>query len=335
VQSRGRRSFPAYSGANPGHCPPSLDIGNAPPHFRDDAPLGFETAVDLYLVDMRVFGRLTSERSRAEYRRTLRRHAEDAEGRGPSATTCDDVKATLRRWTHPNTQRRMRSMLVSFYDWLVEEGLRPDNRARQIRSPRGRESHVRTLTLEEVRRFLAAARGRTERRVAYLGVCAGLRRNELRQLRGRHFARERWILVSGDIAKGHRERWVPVMADLEPVVREIRETTPPEHFVLPATRWVAGERGLVPVECPELPCDVKTIWRTVRRIGRRAGIGVAVHPHLLRHAFASHVTRLAGLHVAQAMLGHASIQTTQGYLARPSPDELAAALAAVTFRMGS
>ena len=190
------------------------------------------------------------------------------------------------------------------------------------------------MTLEETRRFLAAARGRTERRVAFLGVCAGLRRNELRLLQGRHFARDGWILVSGDIAKGQRERWVPVMVDLEPVVREIRETTPPEHFVLPATQWVEGEWGLMPLECPERPCDVKTIWRTVRRIGRRAGLGVAVHPHLLRHAFASHVTRLAGLHIAQAMLGHASIQTTRGYLAQPSPDELAAALASVTFQLG-
>ena len=326
---------PPGDGANPGRNLPSSCIRNAPVHPHREAQLGFETAVDLYLADMQVYGRLTTERSRTEYRRTLRRHADDAEGRGPSATTRDDVKATLRRWTHPNTQRRMRSMLVSFYDWLVEEGLRSDNPARQIRSPRGRESHVRRLTLEETRRFLAAARGRTERRVAYLGACAGLRRNELRLLRGRHFARDGWILLSGDIAKGHRERWVPVMVDLQPVVCEIRETTPPEHFVLPATQWIAGERGLVPLECPERPCDVKTIWRTVRRIGRRAGIGVAVHPPLLRHAFASHVTRLAGLHVAQAMLGHASIQTTQGYLAQPSPDELAAALAGVTFQVGS
>jgi len=281
---------------------------------------------------MRALGRLTTDRSAGEYRRTLRRHCEDAGTFDPRTTTREDVKRTLRRWTHPNTQRRMRSMLVSFYDWLVEEGLRPDNPARQIRSPRGREPHVHRLTLEETCRFLAAARGRIERRIAYLGVCAGLRRNELRLLQGRHFAREGWLLVSRDIAKGGRERWVPVMADLEPVVRDIQETTPPQHFVLPATQWVAGERGPVPLDCPERPCDPKTIWRAVRRIGRRAGIGVAVHPHLLRHAFAGHVTRCAGLQAAQALLGHASIQTTEGYLARPSPDELAQALATVTFK---
>ena len=221
-------------------------------------------------------------------------------------------------------------MLVSFYDWMVEEGLRETNPARQVRAPRGREPRVRRLTLDETRAFVAAARGRTERRIAYLAACAGLRCSELKLLRGMHFAREGWVLVSADMAKGGRERWVPVMADLEPVVCEIRETTPAECFVLPATRWVSSDRGLVPVEEPERPCDRKTIWRTARRIGRRAGIGTPVSPHQLRHAFADRVTRLAGLHAAQALLGHASIQTTEGYLTRPSPDELADAMARVT-----
>jgi site-specific recombinase XerD len=53
-------------------------------------------------------------------------------------------------------------------------------------------------------------------------------------------------------------------------------------------------------------------------------------PHQLRHAFADRVTRQAGLRASQALLGHASIQTTEGYLTKPSPDELVAAMAQVT-----
>jgi integrase len=132
------------------------------------------------------------------------------------------------------------------------------------------------------------------------------------------------------MAKGRRERWVPVMLDLQPVVSEIRETAAADHFVLPATQWVTGTLASVPIDVPERPCDRKTIWRTIRRIGRRAGIGTPVHPHQLRHSFADRVTRLAGLHAAQALLGHASIQTTEGYLTKPSPDELAEAMARVT-----
>ena len=294
-----------------------------------DSP-GFDRAIELFLEDMFSLGRLTTDHSIAEYRRTVRKHAEDAGGARPDATTRDHIKQTLRRWSHPNTKRRKRSMLVSFYDWMVEEGLRSDNPARQIRAPRGREPRVRRLTLDETRAFLAAADGRIERRMAYLAACAGLRCSELRLLRGLHFAREGWILISADLAKGGRERWVPVMVDLEPVVSDIRATTPDEHHVLPATELVGSARGFVPIERPERPCDRKTIWRTVRRIGRRAGIGTPVHPHQLRHAFADRVTRMAGLHPAQALLGHASIQTTEGYLTKPSPDELVAAMARVS-----
>lgn len=221
-------------------------------------------------------------------------------------------------------------MLVSFYDWVVEEGWRPDNPARQVRAPRAREPRVRRLTLDEVRAVLKAALGRSERRIVYLAACAGLRCSELRLLRGLHFARDGWILVSAEIAKGGRERWVPVMVDLKPVVEEIRQTTEHDHYVLPATRWVESSGGLRPVERPERPCDRKTIWRRVKRIGRRAGIGTSVHPHQLRHAFADRVTRMAGLHAAQALLGHASIQTTEGYLTKPSPDELVEAMAKVS-----
>src|ERR687894_232100 len=153
----------------------------------EPARVDFARAIELYLEDMQGLGRLTTSRSVAEYRRMVEKHAHDAAGVDPSATTRQHVKATLRRWSHPNTQRRKRSMLVSFYDWMVEEGLRPDNPARQVRAPRGREPRVRRLTLDETRAVLAAARGRSERRIVYLAACAGLRCSELRLLQGLHF----------------------------------------------------------------------------------------------------------------------------------------------------
>ena len=152
------------------------------------------------------------------------------------------------------------------------------------------------LTLEETRRFLAAALPGSEQRIAYLGVCAGLRRNEMCLLRGRHFAREGWIWIPPELAKGGRERWIPVIRDVAPIVRDIRDHTSPDEYVLPATVWVPDERGrLGPFAVPERRRHAKTIWRAVRRIGRRAGLATLVHPHLLRHAFAEHVTRRAGL----------------------------------------
>nr|MDQ3934693.1 hypothetical protein [Actinomycetota bacterium] len=190
----------------------------------------FRKAVDVFIDDMRAQGRLNSDASERGYRFALDAHAEDVDNRDPRYVTRQDVKRTLARWRHPNSQRKHRSVLVSFYDWLMEEGAiddhgnevrRPDNPARQTRRPRKRPPAVYRLTRSEVAAMLAAATGTRERRAIYLGICAGLRNAELRGLQGRHFQRPGFIWVSPDIAKGGRERYVPVIAELEPVVAEI------------------------------------------------------------------------------------------------------------------
>ena len=76
-----------------------------------------------------------------------------------------------------------------------------------------------------------------ERRIAHIGICAGARNRELRGLQGRHFQRAGWVWISGDIAKGGRPRWIPVLPELEPIAREIRETVAPDEYVIPAQRW--------------------------------------------------------------------------------------------------
>ena len=69
----------------------------------------------------------------------------------------------------------------------------------------------------------------------------------------------------------------------------------------------------------------------VARVGIRAGIVAPVTPHMMRHGFADFVGREAGVHNASALLGHASIATTQIYLGSPTPDDLTAAISQVTF----
>src|SRR5215210_1654186 len=183
---------------------------------------------------MRSQGRMNSPATERDYRYCLIRNGEDVENRDPSHTNPDDVKRTLRRWSHPNSQSKYRSVLVSFYDWLVEEGLRPHNPARQTRRARRRKPEVDRLTQEEAVAFLNAARGIRERRVAYLGVLAGARRQELLDLKGQDFAREGWIRIVG---KGAKQRWVPVLPELAPVVAEIRADVAHDEYVLPAQRF--------------------------------------------------------------------------------------------------
>lgn len=196
-------------------------------------------AIDAYIADQRVLGRINSPATERDYRGTLRAHALDVSNRDPRSTNRDDVKLTLSRWPHPNSQLKQRSILVSFYDWMIEEGHRPSNPARQ--TPRAkRPACERPLRWRVCRRLLAVAVEDTrEKRAIYLGLCAGLRSGELRGLQGRHFQRPGWLWVSADIAKGNRERWVPVTEELRPVVDEIRERLEADDYVLPAQRWRA------------------------------------------------------------------------------------------------
>ena len=129
----------------------------------------FSRAIDLYTADMRSEGRINSAATDRSYRGPLDHHCDDLNNRDPSYVGRDDVKRTLRRWMHPNTQRKNREILVSFYDWAMEEGYRNDNPARQTRRPKSKPPKVYRLTRAEAAAFLAAAETIRERRIAHLG----------------------------------------------------------------------------------------------------------------------------------------------------------------------
>ena len=127
--------------------------------MRDAKGVQFARAVDLYIADMRTEGRITSNRTEESYRHVLRCHGEDVSNRDPRTVGREDCKVTLARWANPNTQSTNRSILVSFYDWTVEEGIRPANPARQTRRPKKRPSRVYRLQRDEAVALLEAAAG--------------------------------------------------------------------------------------------------------------------------------------------------------------------------------
>jgi len=291
----------------------------------------FDEAIDLYVTDMQVQGRLSSARSVVGYRSTLVAHGEDVGNRDPAYVGREDVKRTLRRWNHANTQGTNRSKLVSFYAWTMEEGLRKDNPALQTRRPRRRPSMKSRLTEREVLAILEAARGGRERRAIFLAACAGLRNAELRGLQGRHFAREGVVWVSSDIAKGGRERTVPVIADLAPVVEEIRANVAVEGYVLPAQRFRNPPTNTERQDLRLQPSSPQALIALVTRVSAHAGIATHVTPHDLRHAYAEYIARCADTRVAQHLLGHAHLGTTDTYLGRPRLDDMVAAVKDATY----
>jgi integrase len=294
----------------------------------------FAVAIDEYVADMRSQGRINSPNTDAAYRRVLGAHCDDVGDRDPATVGRGGVKTTLRRWAHPNSQRQAHAILVSFYDWAMEEELRDTNPARMVRRARERPVAVFRPTREEVVRLMDASLARRrERWVIHLGVLAGARRAELRGFQGRHFARDGWVWFSPDIAKGSRERWVPVLAELEPIVSEIRTTVGASDYVIPSRRSVDPPIHRELVERPDTPISSSGLYKLVQRVGRRAQLGADIGPHTLRHAYGDHVARYAGLKAAQALMGHTSVETTAStYTERPTLDELAVSVHGFAYR---
>jgi hypothetical protein len=100
-----------------------------------------------------------------------------------------------------------------------------------------------------------------ESRVIILGVCVGARNQELRGLRGEHFQRDDFVWISPDIAKGQRERWVPVLDEARSVVEDIRDSVGLNHYVVPARRPSNPPYNTRWREYPEKPSSPQAIWR--------------------------------------------------------------------------
>jgi integrase/recombinase XerD len=295
------------------------------------AALRLTEAIDLFLEAKRHQGAINSNVSERSYRDVLLWLAECVENRDPRYINREDIIGALRRWPYPNTRANRRSYYVSFCDWLMEEGYRPDNPARQTPKPKRRPTSVYRLTLDETTRLLAAAQTPRERRAIYLCVCAGLRNQEVRGLQGRHFERDGWIRVTADIAKGGKERSVPTLPDLVPVIAEIRRNCGPDDFILPAMRIGNPGVNTRQTEHPQRACSQQSLGELVARVAKRAGISQHIYPHLLRHAFADFIARYAGMRNAQFLLGHSAVSTTETYLGQPTLDELAQAIKGFSF----
>ena len=121
------------------------------------AAMTFGQSIDTYLADMQTLGRLRSAHSVRRYGTVLRVHHEDVGRRSPLRTTREDVKLTLARWRPTSSsQANAHSVMTSFYEWTIQEGLRKDNPARQVRRGAVEKPSVYRLTREEATAMMGA-----------------------------------------------------------------------------------------------------------------------------------------------------------------------------------
>ena len=219
-----------------------------------------------------------------------------------------------RRGLSPATASRRRAALRQFYRFVLGEGWRADDPSRRVDAPRRGRPLPRVLSRQEAAALIAAAGTQDEVKslrlacMIELAYAGGLRVSELTSLTLAALARDpEFLMVLG---KGGKERLAPLNTAARAAVRawlEVRARTLPRGDV--ANPWLfpsSGKGGrLTPRRFAQLLGEAAVV----------AGIDPErVSPHVLRHAFATHLLEGgADLRVVQTLLGHADIATTQIY----------------------
>ena len=268
-----------------------------------------DTAFLDYLRDVRQL----SAHTLSNYRRDLRSLATYAEGAGkrdPDDLEEADIRAWVsqlhRRGLAGSSIQRSLSAARSFYNFLGRECGVPRNPATAVQAPRKPRQLPKTLDVDQVSRYLEfeadSPLARRDRAMTELFYSSGLRLAELAALDVNDIDPHTQLLtVTG---KGNKTRTVPVgNVALEAIRRwlEVRAIQDDGEQAL-----FTSSRGT--------RISARNIQARLRLQGRRAGMHQDVHPHMLRHSFASHMLESSGnLRAVQELLGHANISTTQIY----------------------
>ena len=252
----------------------------------------------------------------AAYEADIALYVNSLGGRAPPTARPDDVKAFLQaekaRGMSPASQGRRLAAVRVFHRWLAAERRAADDPAAEIEAPALWDRTPRYLTNEEVDHFLTPPKSddpfdlRDQAVIELLYGC-GLRASEAAGIKLADVSfDERVLRVEG---KGGKERVVPFGSRAETALRAwIDRGRPLKAFD------GAKAQGAVFVGPRGRPIRREDVGRIVKARARAAGLRKNLYPHLLRHSFATHLLwGGADLRAVQAMLGHASLSTTQIY----------------------
>lgn len=224
-----------------------------------------------------------------------------------------------------------------YYTWLGREGRVPSNPAQDLRAPKSPKPLPKALDVDDAMRLAnfhaaaadgaAAAHPASQARAQWLDARdaavvellygCGLRVAELTGLDVCPSAQARgWIDLADAhahvLGKGGKRRSVPLGAQAARALMQwlaVRQTLLPAAAPKPAQDGAAlfvGRNGT--------RLTAQSIWQRLKSRSLQAGLNAPVHPHMLRHSFASHLLQSSGdLRAVQELLGHANISTTQVY----------------------
>ena len=193
----------------------------------------------------------------------------------------------------------------AFYNYYIENDIIPDF-SRKLRSPKVYENVIEILSDEEVRQLLVCfGTGKTEMRNkcwCVLMLDSGLRRSECLKIKcGDVSFAKRCIIING---KGRKQRYIPLGDNSLVLLREFYN------------RYCSSSASSSPMFTDRFgnKCTINTIKQVFQKLKKRCGIE-RLHPHLLRHTFATMYLADGGdLETLRIILGHSDIQVTQVYL---------------------
>ncbi len=252
-----------------------------------------------------------SKNTLASYRRDLEQLAVFLRGKSLEEVREADLFEFLsRRKGKTSSAARMLSSLKRFYGWCLRERHVKADPTLRLDPPKRAPRFPKTLSEADVEALLAAPdvstplglRDRTMLEVLY---ASGLRVSELVQVKVFEVSLDQNVVRV--LGKGSKERLVPLGEEAADWVR---------RFAAGARNDILGRRAsdYLFITGRGAPMTRQAFWQIVKRYGSRAVPGKHLSPHVLRHAFATHlINHGADLRVVQMLLGHADISTTQIY----------------------
>lgn len=283
---------------------------------RAKQPAAPDQAIIAQYLDHLWLERGLSDNTRSSYQRDLSHFACWLNERG--VALLEVVRADLQRHLHwrieqqlrPTSTSRLLSTLRGFYRYLLREQLIGTDPTLNIDSPKRGRPLPKTLTEADVEALLSApdtgtALGLRDRTMLELLYACGLRVSELVGLRLEELNRRMGVVRV--VGKGDKERMIPVGDEaLTWLTRYMRDARPELGDDPRIEELFLSRRGQAMTR--------QTFWHRIKRYAVEAGIDKPLSPHVLRHAFATHLLNHgADLRVVQMLLGHSSLSTTQIY----------------------
>jgi integrase/recombinase XerC len=265
--------------------------------------------IDDYLGHLQVERRMSVHTLDA-YRRDLDALAAWAQAQGSddlSALQSEQLRAFIaaehRRGLSPKSLQRRLSACRSYFQWLLKHARIPANPAAGVRAPKAPRKLPQVLDPDEAARLVEVPTdvplGLRDRALLELFYSSGLRLSELCQLRWHDLDLDGGTVTV--LGKGSKQRVVPVGSHARTALAQWRTQS-----------HAAGDAPVFPGR--NGPITPRAVQLRLRQLAQRQGLFKRVHPHLLRHSFASHVLESSGdLRGVQELLGHADIATTQIY----------------------